>query len=149
MSAVDTLGTCELQALGWVSRDRGTDFMNNRRRLPPDGSAKKTSVWDQGNGENGGKLKVGGERKRGFLALHTKKTVLEIKAKKKKLQPSSAKRAVHRRIKWLTKRGKILQLYYQDWLSDSFVVPRGDIKQCVMWGIYLCRNTFGVFQNLM
>lgn len=77
---------------------------NNRRRLPPKGSAKKTSVWDQGNGENEWKLKAGGEKKERILALHSdKKTKLCFG--KHKVRASSIKRVMHIRTKWVTKRG--------------------------------------------
>lgn len=31
--------------LGWVGRDHGTDFMNNRSRLPPERSAKEEHLY--------------------------------------------------------------------------------------------------------
>lgn len=47
LSAHETLAhsMCVLCELGWVGWDHGTDFMNNRSRLPPEGSAKEEHLY--------------------------------------------------------------------------------------------------------
>lgn len=73
--------TCVLCALGWVSWDHGIDFMNNRSRLPPEGSAKGEHLYGIKARERAREsLKVGGEGKGGLFWHCARIGVLESTA---------------------------------------------------------------------